>query len=80
MDTPVVTTNVGYEGLGLPKDTGALLSMDSLEFSDNVLKLLSDIDFRNDTGKLGGALIRSKFSWEAIALKLETYLQSVQKV
>ncbi len=79
MDIPVVTTNVGYEGLGLPKDTGALLSHNSFEFSDNVLKLLSDIDFRNETGKLGGALIRSKFSWEAIALKLETYLQSVQK-
>lgn len=80
MDIPVVTTNVGYEGLGLPANTGALLSHDSLEFTDNVLKLLSDINFRNETGKLGGALIRSKFSWEAIAFKLETYLQSVQKV
>jgi sugar transferase (PEP-CTERM/EpsH1 system associated) len=80
MDIPVVTTNVGYEGLGLPEDVGALLSHSSSEFSDNVLNLLSDINFRNETGKLGGALIRSKFSWEAIAYKLEAYLQSVQKV
>jgi sugar transferase (PEP-CTERM/EpsH1 system associated) len=79
MDIPVVTTNVGYEGLGLPEDVGALLSHDSSEFADNILKLLSDINFRNETGKLGGALIRSKFSWEAIAKKLEAYFNEVQK-
>jgi sugar transferase (PEP-CTERM/EpsH1 system associated) len=79
MDIPVVTTNVGYEGLGLPEDVGALLSHSSSEFSDNILKMLSDINFRNETGQLGGALIRSKFSWEAIAQKLETYFNEVQK-
>jgi glycosyltransferase involved in cell wall biosynthesis len=79
MDIPVVTTNVGYEGLGLPEDVGALLSNNSSEFADNILKLLSDINFRNETGKLGGALIRSKFSWEAIAQKLEAYFNEVQK-
>jgi glycosyltransferase involved in cell wall biosynthesis len=70
---------VGYEGLELPKNAGALLSMDASEFANNILKLLNDIPFRNETGKMGGELIRAKFSWEAIAKKLEAYLMDVQK-
>jgi glycosyltransferase involved in cell wall biosynthesis len=79
MNIPVVTTHVGYEGLELPKNAGALLSMDASEFANNILKLLNDIPFRNETGKMGGELIRAKFSWEAIAKKLEAYLMDVQK-
>jgi glycosyltransferase involved in cell wall biosynthesis len=79
MNIPVVTTHVGYEGLELPKNAGALLSMDASEFANNILKLLNDIPFRNETGKMGGELIRAKFSWEAIAKKLEAYLMTVQK-
>lgn len=79
MNIPVVTTHVGYEGLELPANAGALLSKDASDFADNILKLLNDIPFRNETGELGGTLIRAKFSWEAIAKKLETYLMHVQK-
>jgi glycosyltransferase involved in cell wall biosynthesis len=53
--------------------------MDASEFANNILKLLNDIPFRNETGKMGGELIRAKFSWEAIAKKLEAYLMDVQK-
>ena len=79
MNIPVVTTHVGYEGLELPINAGALLSMNSSEFANNTLRLLNDVPFRNETGKTGGELIRAKFSWEAIAKKLEAYLMNVQK-
>ena len=79
MNIPVVTTHVGYEGLELPTNAGALLSMNASEFANNTLRLLNDVPFRNETGKMGGELIRAKFSWEAIAKKLEAYLLNVQK-
>jgi sugar transferase (PEP-CTERM/EpsH1 system associated) len=79
MNIPVVTTHVGYEGLELPINAGALLSMNASEFANNTLRLLNDVPFRNETGKTGGELIRAKFSWEAIAKKLEAYLMNVQK-
>lgn len=79
MNIPVVTTYVGYEGLELPPNVGALPSNDASEFADNVIKMLNDINFRNKMGELGGELIRSRFSWASIALKLESYLLEVQK-
>ncbi len=77
MNIPVVTTDVGYEGLGLPPNVGALLSKNSLEFTDNVVRVLSDVNFRNETGAKGGDIIRSKFAWPAIANKLENYFQQL---
>lgn len=79
MNIPVVTTYVGYEGLELPEDIGALPSKSASEFADNVIKILTDIGFRNEMGEKGGELIRSRFSWASIALKLESYLIDVQK-
>jgi sugar transferase (PEP-CTERM/EpsH1 system associated) len=78
MNIPVVTTWVGYEGLELPLNIGALPSKDASEFADNVIKILRDENYRNEVGQKGGDLIRSKFSWEAIATKLEAYLKEVQ--
>lgn len=79
MNIPVVTTYVGYEGLELPHNIGALPSNDAWEFAENTIKILTDIDFRNQVGETGGELIRSRFSWASIAIKLESYLLKVQK-
>lgn len=78
MNIPVITTNVGYEGLELPESTGALLSVNSEEFIQNLLKVLEDRNFRNELGKRGGEHIRQNFSWHIIAKKLETYFKQTQ--
>lgn len=77
MNIPVVTTNVGYEGLELPPDTGALYSEDSDSFAFNVLRLLKDDDFRNKTGTDGGEIIRNRFSWPSVAKQLENYFNTL---
>ncbi len=79
MNIPVVTTYVGYEGLELPMNIGALPSKNTSEFADNVIRVLSDEKFRNDTGRNGGELIRSRFAWPAIAAKLEMYFNHVMQ-
>ena len=78
MDIPVITTHVGYEGLELPENTGALLSETPEQFIDNLLKVLSNDSFRQELGKKGGEHIRKNFSWKIIAKKLENYLKKIQ--
>jgi len=74
MDIPVVTTNVGYEGLGLPDGIGALPSRDADEFANNVILILTDDEFRSKMASEGGKIIRDRFSWPSIANQLEKYL------
>ena len=74
MDIPVVTTFVGYEGLGLPNAIGALPSKNADEFANNVIRILKDDEFRSQMASEGGIIIRDNFSWPSIAKKLEKYL------
>lgn len=74
MDIPVVTTYVGYEGLGLPEGIGALLSNDAEEFAHNVIRILRDDKFRYKMASEGGKVIRDRFSWPSIAKQLEKFL------
>lgn len=75
MNIPVVTTYVGYEGLGLPENVGALPSSNEQEFAKNTIRILQDEQFRSALATEGGAIIRERFSWPSIAKKLENYLQ-----
>jgi glycosyltransferase involved in cell wall biosynthesis len=77
MNIPVVSTNVGYSGLELEKNEGIALSLNSDEFAENVIKLLCDDDFRNNLGINGGEKIRTRFSWQGIALQLQSYFQQI---
>lgn len=74
MDIPVVTTYVGYEGLGLPEGIGALPSNDAEEFAHNVIRILRDDEFRYKMASEGGKVIRDRFSWPSIAKQLEKFL------
>lgn len=78
MNIPVVTTHVGYKGLGLETNQGALLSNNSDEFANNVIQLLNDPNLRDRVGQTGGEVIRSRFSWKGIAQKLENYFKELK--
>ncbi len=77
MNIPVVSTNVGYSGLELEHDEGIALSLNSDEFAENVINLLCDDDFRNNLGINGGEKIRTRFSWQGIAIQLQSYFQQI---
>jgi sugar transferase (PEP-CTERM/EpsH1 system associated) len=77
MNIPVVTTHVGYKGLGLEPNQGALLSTNADEFAQNAIRLLSDSQMRDSIGKSGGEIIRNRFSWNGIAQKLENYFLQI---
>lgn len=79
MNIPVVTTNVGYTGLKLKRDQGALVSLTPREFANNTIKLLKDPEFRKQVGESGGESIRSRFGWSGIAHKLENHFYELNK-
>lgn len=79
MNIPVVTTNVGYTGLKLKRDQGALVSLTPNEFANNTIKLLRDTEFRDLVGSTGGESIRSRFSWAGIAQKLKNHFIELNK-
>ena len=78
MNVPVVSTEVGYKGLGLETGEGVIVAKNPTEFSDGILKILQDESFRNELGSKGGEKIRNRFSWQGIAKKLEGYFLELQ--
>lgn len=77
MGVPVVCSNIGFKGLGIESGDGAIMRTDAEGFSEAVNKLLSSTDERTNVGRKGAAVIENGFGWDAISLKLETYLQQV---
>ena len=78
MNIPVVSSEVGYKGLGLEPGEGVIVGKNPTDFSDGILKILNSSQFRNELGTKGGEKIRSRFSWSGIAKKLESYFLELQ--
>lgn len=74
---PVVCSHVGFKGLGIQSGEGAIMQTDAAKFAASVIELLSSEEKRKEVGQKGSAVIKSHFSWDAIALQLEKYLLQV---
>jgi glycosyltransferase involved in cell wall biosynthesis len=77
MNIPVITTHVGYTGLKLKTEEGALVSFNAKEFANNTVRVLKDDEFRDKIGIAGGESIRNRFGWAGIASKLENYFMEM---
>lgn len=74
---PVVSTPVGFSGLKINPGEGVILASTTREFTDCVIKLLSDENLRRTTGQLGKKVIQEKYSWDSIAQQLEGYFLEI---
>jgi Glycosyltransferase len=77
MAVPVVSMNVGFQGLNIESGEGVILAMDTQPFANACILLLSDQNLRKEVGEAGKAVILSQFDWDVVAKKLEYYLQAV---
>lgn len=77
MAVPVVSMNVGFQGLNIDSGEGVILAMDTLPFADACNKLLSDRSLRKEVGEAGKKVILSQFDWDVVAKKLTAYLAEV---
>jgi glycosyltransferase involved in cell wall biosynthesis len=73
MGLPVVSTEVGFQGLGIKSGEGVILAKNKKDFAESVLMLLNDENYRKLIGEKGIQVINNNFSWEIISNKLEMY-------
>lgn len=78
MGIPVVCSNIGFEGLGIGDGEGAFMRVGAEAFASQVIELLSDPGLRESTGKKGSMVIQNSFSWDRIALILESYFKAAE--
>ncbi|HRA99780.1 MAG TPA: glycosyltransferase [Ignavibacteria bacterium] len=77
MGVPVVSSEIGFKGLGAKAGLDILLAENKSEFINSVCNLLSHAEYRRYIGMSGREVIQNNLSWEKIALKLEDYFYSV---
>jgi sugar transferase (PEP-CTERM/EpsH1 system associated) len=72
--TPVVTSEIGFKGLGVKNGEGVLLARNKSEFIENISKLLSSSSYIQKIGNKGISVIRDRFDWNTIVNSLEKYM------
>lgn len=77
MAVPVVSMNVGFQGLNIDSGEGVILAMDTLPFADACIRLLSNQSLRQEVGEAGKQVILSQFDWDVVAKRLANYLEVV---
>ena len=76
MGIPVVSGNIGFEGLEIENGEGVFLETNPTEFANKVIELLQSEILRQQTGTKGNSVAKEKFSWDIISLQLESYCKS----
>lgn len=77
MGIPVVSTEIGFKGLGINSGEGVILANSREEFTKTVIQLLESKVMRETVGKQGIKVIENNFSWVSISKKLEGYFESL---
>lgn len=70
MDTPVVSTTIGAQGLDLVHDHDILLGDTPAEFATQLIRSLTDAGLRENLRVAGQATAKSRFGWPAIVQRL----------
>ena len=77
--TPVITTKLGVEGLGLPNHPTVLVGDTERELADLSLKLLEDKGLYKELSRSSREFIEENFSFDSIAEKLDGVYHQVVK-
>jgi sugar transferase (PEP-CTERM/EpsH1 system associated) len=79
MGVPVVSRNIGFNGLNITSGQGVMLAMETEAFAKNCIALLQSDDLRQRVGEAGKEVIRAQFDWDVITQKLEDYFLQIVK-
>jgi sugar transferase (PEP-CTERM/EpsH1 system associated) len=72
---PVVSTTIGAEGLPVEPGRHLVIADDAEAFAESCLSLLEDAQRRSALAESAWALVRDRFSWEAVTEKFEAILE-----
>jgi len=77
MSMPVVATPLSCEGIDAKDNHNVLLAKTAKEFTDDILKLLSDSILRNKLASNGRITVENNYSWNSKAAALERIFREV---
>jgi glycosyltransferase involved in cell wall biosynthesis len=76
---PVVSRNIGFNGLNIQSGEGVILATDTQAFAAACIALLQSEHKRKSVGEAGQQVIRQQFDWDVIAGLLNNYfIESIQ--
>lgn len=79
MGVPVVSRNIGFNGLNITSGEGVILALETETFAAECVRLLQSESLRRQTGQQGRTVIENQFDWNVVARKLEDYFRAVQR-
>lgn len=79
MGVPVVSKNIGFNGLNIESGEGVILSLETIDFAEQCIKLLQSEVLRSKVGTAGKRVVQQQFDWEVIAAQLLSYISTVVK-
>lgn len=79
MGVPVVSRNIGFNGLNIESGEGVILAMETEAFASACVSLLQSQEQRNSIGTKGKEVIGTQFDWDVIARQLEDYFLQIIK-
>jgi glycosyltransferase involved in cell wall biosynthesis len=77
MARPVVSTSLGAEGIGARPGKEILIADDPASFAQAVGRVLDDGALAAELSGRGRALVQERYSWEASAQRLESFLHQL---
>jgi len=75
--TPVVSTTIGAQGLGLEHERHVLLADEPAEFARSVLRVLSEPGPSAAMGERGRAFVNEHYRWQVLGAELVDYWERV---
>ncbi|MCA1833941.1 MAG: glycosyltransferase family 4 protein [Actinomycetota bacterium] len=79
MRTPVVSTPLGIEGLGLEDEQHVLLAADATSFARQAKRIAEDPDLGDRLGRKGSELVAHRYNWERSVEALEAALARIAR-
>lgn len=79
MGVPVVSRNIGFNGLNINSGDGVILSTETVDFVEQCVQLLENEQLRKTIGEKGKQVIEQQFDWEVIAAQLERYFLDLKE-
>jgi peptidoglycan/xylan/chitin deacetylase (PgdA/CDA1 family) len=77
MKKPLVTTQIGCEGLDVQGGIDVEIADDPIEFAEKTIELLLNKEKAEAFGSKGYELVKSRYNWDSIALQLDKSLRAV---
>lgn len=79
MGVPVVSRNIGFNGLNIKSGEGVILAMETEDFAAACIRLLQSETERRRVGEAGKTAVQQQFDWDVIAARLEQYFLELVK-